>query len=75
MCTIFGRWKIATVKEPLLILQSLNKRDDRNRACLQKERTPGIYENLSPCETKEIPGAAILAAEGDEIIHSIPDIM
>jgi pyruvate/2-oxoglutarate dehydrogenase complex dihydrolipoamide dehydrogenase (E3) component len=41
----------------------------------EKGETQGVMKILVDAETKEILGASILGIEGDEVIHSIIDIM
>ena len=38
-------------------------------------RDPGLHEDLVDAETKQILGAAILGVEGDEVVHSLLDVM
>lgn len=42
---------------------------------VEKSETQGFMKVLVDAETKEILGAAILGVEGDEVIHSILDVM
>ncbi len=42
---------------------------------LEKSETQGFMKIVVDAETKEVVGAAILAIGGDEIIHSILDVM
>lgn len=42
---------------------------------VEKGETEGFMEILVDAETQEILGAAILGVEGDEVIHSILDVM
>jgi len=42
---------------------------------VEKGETQGFMKILVEAETKQILGAAILGVEGDEVIHSILDVM